>query len=118
MIKKKKIFRQYMYIILQEEREAIPENLIKCTICSAMFCNKKAYDVHNTYHQPDDLYVTSEHHRQKVTKVDQDFDIRRVEHVVEKYIPRSNNAVYKRKRTEVSPVTLPIMAGAHSLSYN
>lgn len=75
----------------QEEREAVPEDLIKCTVCAALFCSKKAYDVHNSYHQPDDLYVTSEEQRlQTVTKVDQDFDIRRVEAVAAKYVPKSN----------------------------
>ncbi|XP_015597386.1 zinc finger protein 37A-like isoform X2 [Cephus cinctus] len=74
----------------QEEREAVPEDLIKCTMCAALFCSKKAYDVHNSYHQPDDLYVTSEEQRlQTVTKVDQDFDIRRVETVADKYVPKS-----------------------------
>ncbi|KAL2734822.1 zinc finger and BTB domain-containing protein 16-A-like [Vespula maculifrons] len=75
----------------QEEREAVPEDLIKCTVCAALFCSKKAYDVHNSYHQPDDLYVTSEEQRlQTVTKVDQDFDIRRVEAVANKYVPKTN----------------------------
>lgn len=47
--------------------------------------------MHNSYHQPDDLYVTSEEQRlQTVTKVDQDFDIRRVEGVADKYVPKSN----------------------------
>ncbi|XP_017876359.1 zinc finger protein 222-like isoform X3 [Ceratina calcarata] len=75
----------------QEEREAVPEDLIKCTVCAALFCSKRAYEVHNTYHQPNDLYVTSEQQRlQTVTKVDQDFDIRRVEGVAEKYVPKDN----------------------------
>lgn len=75
----------------REEREAVPEDLIKCTVCAALFCSKKAYDAHNSYHQPDDLYVTSEEQRlQTVTKVDQDFDIRRVEAVAAKYVPKSN----------------------------
>ncbi|XP_053985386.1 zinc finger protein 473-like isoform X1 [Hylaeus volcanicus] len=75
----------------QEEREAVPEDLIKCTVCAALFCSKRAYEVHNSYHQPDDLYVTSEEQRlQTVTKVDQDFDIRRVEGVADKYVPKVN----------------------------
>lgn len=75
----------------QEEREAVPEDLIKCTVCAALFCSKKAYEVHNTYHQPNDLYVTSEEQRlQTVTKVDQDFDIRRVEGIAEKYVRKDN----------------------------
>ncbi|XP_076670389.1 uncharacterized protein LOC143369862 isoform X1 [Andrena cerasifolii] len=77
----------------QEEREALPEDLIKCTVCAALFCSKKAYEVHNSYHQPDDLYVTSEEQRlQTITKVDQDFDIRRVEGVADKYVPKTNTS--------------------------
>ena len=58
-------------------------------MCAALFCSKKAYDIHNTYHQPDDLYVTSEKQRlQTVSKVDQDFDIRRVETVADRYLPK------------------------------
>lgn len=87
---------QVYYIIFynqQEEREAVPEDLIKCTVCAALFCSKKAYEVHNNYHQSDDLYVTSEEQRlQTVTKVDQDFDIRRVEGVADKYVPKTNTS--------------------------
>ncbi|EZA50500.1 hypothetical protein DMN91_010063 [Ooceraea biroi] len=85
----------------EDEREAMPEDLIKCTICSAMFCNKKAYDNHNVYHQPDDLYVTSEQQRQTMTKVDQDFDIRRVENIVDKYVRRPNE--FKRMSKQAKP---------------
>ncbi|KAH0944832.1 hypothetical protein HN011_008411 [Eciton burchellii] len=83
----------------EDERKVMPKDLIKCTICSALFCNKKAYDVHNTYHQPGDLYVTSEQQRQTMTKVDQDFDFRRVENVANKYVPRSN--MYKRTKPNI-----------------
>jgi len=79
----------------------MPDDLIKCTVCSALFYNKKAYNVHNSYHQPNDLYVTSEQQRvQTVTKVDQDFDIRRVEAVADKYIPRPKRPLNKH-RTKV-----------------
>ncbi|XP_011883437.1 PREDICTED: zinc finger and BTB domain-containing protein 41-like [Vollenhovia emeryi] len=79
----------------KKERDAVPEDLIKCTVCAALFCSKKAYNVHNSYHHPDDLYVTSEQQRmQTVTKIDQDFDIRRVESTAGKYVLRS-----KSKRT-------------------
>lgn len=98
----------YCTIVSQKERETMPEDLIKCTVCSALFCNKKAYNVHNTYHQPDDLYVTSEQQRmQTVTKIDQDFDIRRVESAADKYILRSN--VFKRMvkdRTKVNHIQI------------
>lgn len=80
----------------------MPEDLIKCTVCSALFYNKKAYNVHNTYHQPNDLYVTSEQQRvQTVTKVDQDFDIRRVEAVADKYIPRPKRLLKHRTKVKL-----------------
>ncbi|XP_071444896.1 uncharacterized protein [Hetaerina americana] len=72
----------------EEERNAIPEGIIKCTTCDALFYSKKAYDNHNMYHRPDDLYVTSEEQRlQTVSRVDQDFDIRRVQPGPKKFIP-------------------------------
>ncbi|XP_071645321.1 zinc finger and BTB domain-containing protein 41 isoform X1 [Temnothorax longispinosus] len=93
----------------EKERESMPEDLIKCTVCAALFCNKKAYNVHNNYHQPDDLYVTSEQQRmQTVTKIDQDFDIRRVESTAEKYIPRSNlfkRTIKERTKPDKMPKT-------------
>uniref|UniRef100_A0A1B6C6U2 C2H2-type domain-containing protein n=1 Tax=Clastoptera arizonana TaxID=38151 RepID=A0A1B6C6U2_9HEMI len=70
------------------ERDNPPQDLIKCTTCDALFYSQKAYNNHNMYHKPDDLYVTSEQQRlQTVTRVDQDFDIRRVQTGAEKYIP-------------------------------
>ncbi|KAG8230808.1 hypothetical protein J437_LFUL010588 [Ladona fulva] len=72
----------------EKERNAIPEGIIKCTTCDALFYSKKAYDNHNMYHRPDDLYVTSEEQRlQTVSRVDQDFDIRRVQPGPVKFIP-------------------------------
>ncbi|KAJ4437075.1 hypothetical protein ANN_17210, partial [Periplaneta americana] len=72
----------------EQERNKVPEDLIKCTTCDALFYNKRAYDNHNMYHKPDDLYVTSEEQRlQTVSRVDQDFDIRRVQTTAEKFIP-------------------------------
>lgn len=47
----------------EEERNSVPQDLIKCTTCDALFYNKKAYDTHNIYHKPNDLYVTSEEQR-------------------------------------------------------
>ncbi|XP_034952540.1 zinc finger protein 354A-like [Chelonus insularis] len=96
----------------KEERESVPEDLIKCTMCSALFCNKKAYEVHNSYHQPDDLYVTSEQQRlQTITKIDQDFDIRRVKPRAEKYIPKPTvPRLLKRKKPQklkIDSKTLP-----------
>ncbi|KAL0119481.1 hypothetical protein PUN28_007761 [Cardiocondyla obscurior] len=100
----------------KKERENMPEDLIKCTVCSALFYNKRAYNIHNSYHQPDDLYVTSEQQRmQTVTKVDQDFDIRRVEAAAEKYVPRSN--VFKRTIKERAEVNQLYILSSFS-SYN
>lgn len=83
----------------QEERDSVPEDLIKCTMCAALFCSKKAYDTHNSYHQPDDLYVTSEEQRlQTITKIDQDFDIRRVKPPAEKYIPKVKSTRPSKRR--------------------
>ncbi|GLV34577.1 hypothetical protein CBL_09058 [Carabus blaptoides fortunei] len=72
----------------EQERNKVPDDLIKCTTCDALFYTKKGYDNHNIYHKPDDLYVTSEEQRlQTVTRVDQDFDIRRVQLAADKFIP-------------------------------
>ncbi|XP_059480171.1 transcriptional repressor CTCF-like [Neocloeon triangulifer] len=72
-----------------EERDSMPTSMMKCTTCDALFYNKKAYDNHNMYHRPDDLYVTSEEQRlQTVSRVDQDFDIRRVIQPVDKYMAK------------------------------
>ncbi|XP_075220101.1 uncharacterized protein LOC142323782 [Lycorma delicatula] len=77
-----------------DERDGKPNDLFKCTTCDALFYNEKAYKNHNMYHKPDDLYVTSEEQRlQTVRRVDQDFDIRRVQTAAEKYIP-----IYRCKR--------------------
>lgn len=71
------------------ERNALPaEGIIKCTTCDAIFYNKKAYEVHNIYHKPDDYYCTSEEQRQQiVSRVDQDFDMRRVPINLDTFIP-------------------------------
>ncbi|XP_014271996.1 zinc finger protein 260 [Halyomorpha halys] len=82
-----------------EERAMQPAELFKCNTCDALFYNQKAYLNHNNYHRPNDLYVTSEEQRlQTVTRVDQDFDIRRVQPAAERYIPR-----FRRRRISVTP---------------
>uniref|UniRef100_A0A0A9YKQ6 Zinc finger imprinted 3 n=1 Tax=Lygus hesperus TaxID=30085 RepID=A0A0A9YKQ6_LYGHE len=87
-----------------QERGNVPPDLYKCNTCDALFYNQKAYQNHNIYHRPDDLYVTSEEQRlQTVTRVDQDFDIRRVQPPTEKYIPkfrRRRNNVYNAAKVE------------------
>ncbi|XP_068992107.1 zinc finger and SCAN domain-containing protein 12 isoform X1 [Neodiprion pinetum] len=83
----------------QEERETVPDHLIKCTTCAAIFCSKRAYDAHNIFHQPEDRYVTSEQQRlQTVTKVDQDFDISRVEPIADKYLTKHMSPKRPAKR--------------------
>ncbi|XP_049857548.1 PR domain zinc finger protein 5-like [Schistocerca gregaria] len=83
----------------EAERNSVPEDLIKCTTCDALFYCKKAYDNHNMYHKPGDLYVTSEEQRlQTVSRVDQDFDIRRVQSTAEKFIP-----TYRRPKSSHMP---------------
>lgn len=73
----------------EAERNAIPtDGIIKCTTCDAIFYNKKAYEVHNIYHKPDDYYCISEEQRQQiVSRVDQDFDVRRVPINLDTFIP-------------------------------
>ncbi|GLH12895.1 Uncharacterized protein GBIM_17553 [Gryllus bimaculatus] len=89
----------------EEERNRVPDDLIKCTTCDALFYRKKAYDNHNMYHKPDDLYVTSEEQRlQTVTRVDQDFDIRRVQSAAEKFIPIfRHRPPTSKKRKKIRP---------------
>jgi len=74
----------------QEQRNAPPEQVIKCRLCDAVFYNKKAYDAHNLLHKPEDLYVGSEaDRRMAVLRVDQDFDHSRVPSQFDKYIPKT-----------------------------
>lgn len=95
----------------EEERNKVPEDLLKCTTCDALFYNKKAYDNHNMYHKPDDLYVTSEAQRlQIISRVDQDFDIRRVQTTAEKFIP-----IY-RKRPRSSTAQTSVKKRKNSVS--
>jgi hypothetical protein len=80
-------------------------SLMKCTTCDALFYNKKAYDNHNMYHKPDDLYVTSEEQRlQTVSRVDQDFDIRRVIQPVDKYMAKVRPAMVSKRRSRDSQI--------------
>jgi len=61
------------------ERNNRPPDIVKCSLCDAMFFNKKAYEAHNLCHTPEDLYIESEQDRkQAVTRVDCDFDLNRV----------------------------------------
>ena len=44
----------------KQERNAPPEQLIKCKLCDALFYNKRAWEAHNMLHTPADLYINSE----------------------------------------------------------
>nr|CAH0111845.1 unnamed protein product [Daphnia galeata] len=83
----------------EEERNALPQELIKCKMCDALFFNKRAYENHNLFHKSDDVYIENEQQRQTlVTRVDQDFDIRRVQTQAEKFIPKPETLNRGRKR--------------------
>lgn len=62
-------------------------NVIKCTVCSAIFRSKVAYNAHKKYHKP--INISSEQQRHNVTKADPDFDIR-VKTAANKDVLRSN----------------------------
>ncbi|XP_046631739.1 zinc finger and SCAN domain-containing protein 12-like [Daphnia pulicaria] len=83
----------------EEERNALPQELIKCKMCDALFFNKRAYENHNLFHKSDDVYIENEQQRQTlVTRVDQDFDIRRVQTQAEKFLPKAETLSRGRKR--------------------
>lgn len=79
------------------ERNYKPEDIVKCSLCDAMFYNKKAYEAHNLCHTPEDLYIESEQDRIKaVTRVDCDFDFNRV--------PTLFDTLGKQKRPRVQRI--------------
>jgi hypothetical protein len=88
-------------------------------MCDALFFNKRAYENHNLFHKSDDVYIENEQQRYKfhskivdtveflkiqfyrqtlVTRVDQDFDIRRVQTQAEKFLPKAETLSRGRKR--------------------
>ena len=89
-------------------------------MCDALFFNKRAYENHNLFHKNDDVFVENEQERYDkfsqldlhssipkhitlyrqalVTRVDQDFDYRRVQSQTEKFIPKPEIANRGRKR--------------------
>lgn len=74
----------------EEERDAVPEEVMQCNVCSALFYSKRAYEAHNHHHRESDLYATNEEMRQQVVqRIDQDFDQRRVPTTVERYLSAS-----------------------------
>ena len=55
-----------------EERNAPPEQLIRCKLCEAVFYSKKAWESHNMLHSPADLYINKEEDRKlAVARIDQ-----------------------------------------------
>ena len=55
-----------------EERNAPPEQLIRCKLCEAVFYSKKAWESHNMLHSPGDLYINKEEDRKlAVARIDQ-----------------------------------------------
>ena len=91
-------------------------------MCDALFFNKRAYENHNLFHKTDDVYIENEqqryeleifftftipierknylcsHRQTMVTRVDQDFDIRRVQTQAEKFLPKVESVPRGRKR--------------------
>jgi len=81
-----------------EERNAPPEQLIRCKLCEAVFYSKKAWESHNMLHSPGDLYINKEEDRKlAVARIDQDFDHSRVPGMMEKLLPLVN-----RKRQQAA----------------
>ncbi|XP_014485532.1 PREDICTED: zinc finger and SCAN domain-containing protein 10-like [Dinoponera quadriceps] len=73
---------------MQDREMIMSVDVIKCTVCTAVFCSKKAFNAHNKFHQPNAVAI-SEQQRHNVTKINLDCD-RRIETVADKYISRSN----------------------------
>jgi len=89
---------------------------MKCTTGDVLFYNKKAYDNHNMYHKPDDLYVTSEEQRlQTVSRVDQDFDIRRVIQPVDKYMAKVRPTMSPKRKSRDASAVKPTLSTLNSL---
>jgi len=99
-------------------------------MCDALFFNKRAYENHNLFHKNDDVFVENEQERYEfilhntlksnllnqsihifrqalVTRVDQDFDYRRVQTQTEKFIPKPDIANRGRKRKSEASATKP-----------
>lgn len=48
----------------EDGADVLPVNdIIKCKACESIFYNENAFNNHNRYHRPDDLYITSEDQR-------------------------------------------------------
>lgn len=74
----------------EEERNATPQAVVQCSMCSALFYSERAYAAHSLHHRQSDLYATSETMRQQVVqRIDQDFDLRRVPTPLEKIVSTS-----------------------------
>lgn len=74
----------------EEERNATPQAVVQCSVCSALFYSERAYAAHSLHHRQQDLYATCETMRQHVVqRIDQDFDLRRVPTPLQKFVSSS-----------------------------
>ncbi|XP_045581847.1 uncharacterized protein [Procambarus clarkii] len=74
----------------EEERNVVPEEVVQCNLCSALFYSKRAYEAHSHHHREGDMFATNEEMRQQVVqRIDQDFDQRRVPSTIERYLSAS-----------------------------
>lgn len=72
------------------ERTSVPEQIVQCNLCTALFYSKRAYEAHSHHHRESDLYATNEAMRQSIVqRIDQDFDQRRVPTTIERYLSAS-----------------------------
>ncbi|XP_068207336.1 uncharacterized protein [Palaemon carinicauda] len=72
------------------ERNGVPEQIVQCNLCTALFYSKRAYEAHSHHHRESDLYATNEAMRQSIVqRIDQDFDQRRVPTTIERYLSAS-----------------------------
>lgn len=73
-----------------QERDAVPQEVVQCNLCSALFYSKRAYEAHNHHHRESDMFAANEEMRQQVVhRIDQDFDQRRVPSTLERYLSAS-----------------------------
>ncbi|XP_065562260.1 zinc finger and SCAN domain-containing protein 10-like isoform X2 [Artemia franciscana] len=79
----------------QEEREALPTQLVSCETCDAIFFGEKPYHNHLLSHKEDDLIIRDPAERLKLVRMDLDFDPNRVQSTVDRYLEKET--IRKRK---------------------
>ncbi|XP_032677814.1 zinc finger protein 384-like [Odontomachus brunneus] len=94
-LRKYNLQRHLKRIHMQNDDVPLPADVIKCTVCSAVFCNRKAYAVHNRYHNPSDLYIIAEEQKHNIIK--KEFDIK-VETTTNKHVRLKNPKRQRRCR--------------------